>query len=257
MKDIKHIIEAALFVAAKPLSLADIYAIVKTKRQLTKKQIENLLKEMENEYDDRGLMVVEKKEGIFELKVKEHIVKHVEHLAPERDMTRAVIQSLSLIAFKNPVKQSVVIELRGNRAYDHIKELESKGFIRAEPSGHTNMLYITRKFLDYFGLTSQSQVKDYFIDKGVTEESFIDDDDESAEEQEPQRDPKERVVKQPTVVDSVVEPTETKKKDVEDDTNSDKNKTDNPKEDNSEDTSDKDEPKKEKDDYKSPFADVI
>ena len=123
MNDIKHIIEAALFVAAKPLSLADIYAIVKTKRQLTKKQIETLLKEMENEYDDRGLMVVEKKEGIFELKVKEHIVKHVEHLAPERDMTRAVIQSLSLIAFKNPVKQSVVIELRGNRAYDHPGDL--------------------------------------------------------------------------------------------------------------------------------------
>ena len=175
MRHLKNIIEAALFVAAKPLSLAEIYSAVKSKRQVPKKQIESMLKEMEKEYDDHGIKVIEKKEGIYELKVKEELLKHVEYLAPERDMTRAVIQTLSLIAFKNPVKQSIVIELRGNRAYDHIKELDSKGFIRTEPLGHTNLISITRKFLDYFGLTSQSQVKDYFVDQGVTEESFIDD----------------------------------------------------------------------------------
>ncbi|MCK5474715.1 MAG: SMC-Scp complex subunit ScpB, partial [Candidatus Aenigmarchaeota archaeon] len=182
MKDIKNILEAALFVAAKPLSLAELYAIVKPIKSMPKKKILDILKDMENHYDEHGIKVVERKEGIFELKVKDEFLKHVEHLSPERDLTRAVMQTLSLVAFKNPIKQSEVIQLRGNRAYDHIKELSGKGFIRTEPSGHTNMVSITRKFLDYFGLTSQSQVKQYFMDKGVTEESFK---DEGAETEEP------------------------------------------------------------------------
>ncbi len=205
MKDIKNILEAALFVAAKPLSLAELYAIVKPIKSMPKKKILEILKDMENHYDEHGIKVVERKEGIFELKVKDEFLKHVEHLSPERDLTRAVMQTLSLVAFKNPIKQSEVIQLRGNRAYDHIKELSGKGFIRTEPSGHTNMVSITRKFLDYFGLTSQSQVKQYFSDRGVTEESFK---DEEAETEEPKENKKERVIAEKIIEKKEEEPAE-------------------------------------------------
>ncbi len=293
MKDIKNILEAALFVAAKPLSLAELYAIVKPIKSLPKKKILEILKGMENHYDEHGIKVVERKEGIFELKVKDEFLKHVEHLSPERDLTRAVMQTLSLVAFKNPIKQSEVIQLRGNRAYDHIKELSGKGFIRTEPSGHTNMVSITRKFLDYFGLKSQSQVKQYFSDRGVTEESFK---DEEAEIEELKENKKERVVaekteEEPTEKEELKAPEEkkdepeeekkekTKKESVEEQPKTkdkpaseeetpetDKENTDDkaksediPKdtEDTKKETDSKEEPKKEKDDYVSPFADVI
>ncbi len=280
MKDIKNILEAALFVAAKPLSLAELYAIVKPIKSMPKKKILDILKDMENHYDEHGIKVVERKEGIFELKVKDEFLKHVEHLSPERDLTRAVMQTLSLVAFKNPIKQSEVIQLRGNRAYDHIKELSGKGFIRTEPSGHTNMVSITRKFLDYFGLTSQSQVKQYFMDKGVTEESFKDEDAETEE-------PKERVVaeeeletpeekkdglEEETKKETTEEPPKTDEKPApkkektpntdEEDTNNNVDSEDTPEKNEeeqkeAEDEKDDNDSKKEKDDYVSPFADVI
>ncbi|MCK4555685.1 MAG: SMC-Scp complex subunit ScpB, partial [Candidatus Aenigmarchaeota archaeon] len=134
----RKIIEAALFIAARPMSLAELYNIV----NIPKPEIKKILESMKPHYDDHGVRLVERDEH-YELQIKDAYVKHVEHLAPERDFSRATMQTLSLIAFRSPVKQSEIVEIRGNRAYDHVKELLSKGLIRSEPQGHTNMLHIT------------------------------------------------------------------------------------------------------------------
>lgn len=162
MRDKKKIIEAALFIAARPMTLAELYHVV----GVPKPQIKKLLKEMEKEYDNHSLCVRER-DGYFELHIKDEYKTHVEHLAPEKDFSKATLQTLSLIAYHNPAKQSFVIETRGNRAYDHIKELASRGFIRLEPEGHTNRIHVTKKFLDYFNLTSQKELKEYFSQRGI------------------------------------------------------------------------------------------
>ncbi len=162
MRDKKKIIEAALFIAARPMTLAELYHVV----GVPKPQIKSLLEEMEKEYDEHSLSVRER-DGYYELHIKEEYKDHVEHLAPEKDFSKATLQTLSLIAYHNPAKQSFVVETRGNRAYDHIKELTSRGFVRLEPEGHTNRIHITKKFLDYFGLTSPKDLKEYFSDRGV------------------------------------------------------------------------------------------
>lgn len=162
----KMIIEAALFIAARPMSLAEIYDIVK----IPKPQIKKILDSMESGYNDHGIRIAER-DGFYELRIKDEFVKHVEHLAPERDFSRATMQTLSLIAYRSPVKQSLVIGIRGNRAYDHIKELVSKGFVRSEPKGHTNILHITKKFLEYFNISSEKELKAYFAREGITPES--------------------------------------------------------------------------------------
>ncbi len=162
MRDKKKIIEAALFIAARPMTLAELYHVV----GVPKPQIKKLLKEMEKEYENHGLCVRER-DGYFELHIKDEYKTHVEHLAPEKDFSKATLQTLSLIAYHNPVRQSFVIETRGNRAYDHIKELASRGFIRLEPEGHTNRIHVTKKFLDYFNLTSQKELKEYFSQRGI------------------------------------------------------------------------------------------
>ncbi len=162
MRDKKKLIEAALFIAARPMTLAELYHVV----GVPKPQIKKLLKEMEKEYDNHSLCVRER-DGYFELHIKDEYKTHVEHLAPEKDFSKATLQTLSLIAYHNPAKQSFVIETRGNRAYDHIKELASRGFIRLEPEGHTNRIHVTKKFLDYFNLTSQKELKEYFSQRGI------------------------------------------------------------------------------------------
>jgi len=157
-EEMKRIAEAALFVAARPMSLAELYNIL----HVPKPRIKELLESMKKDYDEHGVTLVEK-DGLYELRIKEQYLKHVEHLAPQRDFSRATMQTLALIAYKAPVKQSYVVEVRGNRAYDHIKELISKGLVRSEPAGHTNTLYLTKKFLKYFNVSSQEELKAYFI----------------------------------------------------------------------------------------------
>jgi len=156
-QDNKKLIEAALFVAGKPISLAELYQVVK----IPKLKIKKLIDEMREQYGERGLRIVEL-DGLYQMKVHSDMESNVSGLAPHKDFPKAVLQTLSLIAYKNPVKQSNVVEVRGNRAYDHLNELEDKGFIRREAAGHTNIIHITRKFLDYFGIESAVELKEYF-----------------------------------------------------------------------------------------------
>ena len=162
MRDKKKLIEAALFIAARPMTLAELYHVV----GIPKPQIEQLLEEMEKEYDDHGIGIRKREIG-YEIHIKDEYKGHVDQLAPEKDFSKATLQTLSLIAYHHPAKQSFVVETRGNRAYDHIKELSSRGFIRLEPEGHTNRIHVTKKFLDYFSLGSPAELKDYFKDQGV------------------------------------------------------------------------------------------
>lgn len=163
MQHLKNLVEAALFIAAKPLTLEELKK-VKGIDIIPDEELLSALKSMEADYDSHGIKVAEDS-GRFELRIKDEFIKHVEHLAPNKDFSRATLQTLSLIAYKSPVKQSEIIEIRGNRAYDHIKDLLERAFIKSEASGHTNILSITQKFLDYFSLKSHEEVKAYFAKK--------------------------------------------------------------------------------------------
>jgi len=159
--DNKHLIEAALFMAAKPLSLEELQNIVK----LSPEEVQKLLDDMKGHYDAHGLRVVEHEtdgKKFYELHVKEELTQKVGHLAPAKDFSRGTLQTLSLIAYKAPIKQSELIKIRGNRGYEHVAELEERGFIRREPKGHTKVIHITRKFLEYFGLSNLKDLQDRF-----------------------------------------------------------------------------------------------
>jgi len=74
---------------------------------------------------------------------------------------------LSYIAYRQPVPQSQVIEVRGHHAYDHLKELEELGLIHRERAGRTRVIGTTEFFADYFGFshdvrTMKKQLKSIF-----------------------------------------------------------------------------------------------
>ncbi len=163
MQQLKNLIEAALFIAAKPLAFEELKK-VKGLEAIPAEELQQILKSMETDYDSHGIKVIEDN-GHFELRIKDEFIKSVEHLAPNRDFSRAALQTLSLIAYRSPVKQSEIIDIRGNRGYEHVKELLERGFIKSEAQGHTNILSITQKFLDYFSLKSAEEVKAYFAKK--------------------------------------------------------------------------------------------
>ncbi|MBI1973965.1 SMC-Scp complex subunit ScpB, partial [Candidatus Micrarchaeota archaeon] len=67
------------------------------------------------------------------------------------EFSKATLRCLGLIAVKQPVRQSVVVKIIGNKAYDYIRELKEKGFLDIRKEANTRLLSVTHKFEDYFG----------------------------------------------------------------------------------------------------------
>ena len=71
-----------------------------------------------------------------------------------KEIEAPLIRTLAIIAYKQPIKQSDLVEIRGNKSYDHVKELEKRGLISAVRHSRTKLLTTTRGFADYFGINS-------------------------------------------------------------------------------------------------------
>lgn len=115
-----------------------------------KKEVNKILEELEMEYlqDSKGVHII--KEGdIWKMSVKPEHTPNVRDLLPP-EMPTGLIKTLAVIAAKKPVKQSLIIKMRGNKAYGHIKKLEKMGFLTMEKKGTTQILDLTEKFFDYF-----------------------------------------------------------------------------------------------------------
>jgi len=77
------------------------------------------------------------------------------------EFTKAEQETLAVIAYKQPIKQSVVIKIRGNKSYDHIKKFRELGLVIAKKDGHTNILNLSEEFYEYFNVhKKESQESD-------------------------------------------------------------------------------------------------
>jgi len=112
-----------------------------------------ILDEVATEFNARNtsLEIIKSSDLKFRMKVKDHYTRHVSHLAVDTEFSKATIRTLGLIALKHPVKQSIVVKIIGNKAYDYVKILAEKGFVKAKKAGNTKLLEITPKFESYFG----------------------------------------------------------------------------------------------------------
>ena len=158
--EIYALIEASLFICPRPLTLADLYSVVK----IPKKKIEAILEQMIKNNNYKGIEIA-KENNAYYFKVCDKYLNYVSKFNPNKDFSRAQTETLAYIAYKNPVMQSDIIKVRGNRAYDHIKDLLKNRFIDIEPAGHTNKISVTNKFLNYFGVNSKEELKEYFEGK--------------------------------------------------------------------------------------------
>ncbi|MFH1588896.1 MAG: SMC-Scp complex subunit ScpB [Candidatus Diapherotrites archaeon] len=147
-ENLKKLIEAGLFLAPGTVSLAELSKTAKASLP----EIRISLNELIQVYSERdtALEIISSDEG-YRLSVKEEFEPQVSHFASSPEMHKGVLKTLALIAFKQPVKQSEIIKLRNSKAYEHIKILKEKQFIKKEKKGITSILTTTKKFVDYFG----------------------------------------------------------------------------------------------------------
>lgn len=150
-------LEAALYLAEEPIQKDEIADVLNLGSMGF---VDMLINEFQEtlETEDRGLEVIETNQG-YELKVKNSHIEHVDHLAPHQDLNKGQLRTLSIIAYNAPVEQTDIVEIRGNRAYQHIKELVNRGFLDKEKDGRTAILSMTDFFLDYFDIESLEEFK--------------------------------------------------------------------------------------------------
>ncbi|MCD6414727.1 MAG: SMC-Scp complex subunit ScpB [Candidatus Diapherotrites archaeon] len=153
----KHIAEAALFMSTEPLSATRLSKIMGVHLADAMAAMD----ELRSEFNSRNssLEIVKTAEGLYRMQVRQEFLPKVKDLAVSVDLPKALIRTLSLIAFKQPIKQSDVVKLRGNKAYEQIDELEQQGFIKKSKKGHTFLLETTRKFEEYFQLPGNQQLE--------------------------------------------------------------------------------------------------
>ena len=135
-------------------------------------KVEEAMLELIMDYASReGALEIDDENGYI-LQVKEEHMDIVEKLCPV-ELKPAVLRTLSVIALKEPIRQSDLKELRGSTAYEHVQELLEKGLISRtrDKNGRSYNLKTTPKFAEYFKLKgdTRSLAKLLEIDKGIKE----------------------------------------------------------------------------------------
>jgi segregation and condensation protein B len=147
-----RLLEAALYVAGRPLNLNELCSVLSTR---SKKKTKKYTKALMREYSarDTALEILELKDDRYVLQLKADFTPLVKKLVNRPLLSAGPLKTLSYIAYRQPVSQKRAIEVRGQHAYGHVKLLRDMGLVAAERAGRSMTLRTTDYFADYFGLT--------------------------------------------------------------------------------------------------------
>jgi segregation and condensation protein B len=164
----KKVLETALLCAHEPLSLADMKKLyVETEGEeagVDGETITQLLDELSTDWADKGIEIVKLSTG-WRFQSRPEMKIYLERLNPEKPpkYTRATLETLAIIAYRQPVTRGDIEEIRGVTVNSQtIKMLEDRGWIEAighrDVPGRPALFATTRQFLDDLGLTSLDQL---------------------------------------------------------------------------------------------------
>ena len=155
----KSAIEALLFVSDKPIAIDQFKAVF---AELKPSEINDLAKKLQEEYVERnaGMAVVEIAGG-WQMLSNSHAAPYIREFYKTRTkekLSKPALESLAIIAYKQPVGRAEVEVIRGVNSDGTIAHLLNKGLIeivgRKEVPGRPFLYGTTKAFLEYFGLNS-------------------------------------------------------------------------------------------------------
>jgi segregation and condensation protein B len=161
---ITRITEAALLAASQPLTLAQLHGLFPEEQPAPAGSVEKALEELREACAERGVELVEVASG-FRYQVKADVHEWVARLWTERKTryTRATLETLALIAYRQPITRGEIEQVRGVAVSSNIiQALEEREWIRVvghrDVPGKPALFGTTKTFLDYFGLKSLDQL---------------------------------------------------------------------------------------------------
>jgi segregation and condensation protein B len=161
-QDAKRVLETALICASEPLPLRDMRVLFAD--ELGPDTLRSLLDELTREWEGRGVELVALASG-WRLQSRPEMREFLDRLNPEKPpkYSRAVLETLAIIAYRQPVTRGDIEDIRGvTVASQIIKQLEDRGWVEAigyrESPGRPALFATTKQFLDDLGLASLEQL---------------------------------------------------------------------------------------------------
>lgn len=157
------IVEAALFSAGKPVSLDEIAE----NAGLDRRQVPKLVQELKARYEAaHSSLEVAKAGEKWAMQVRTAYAPSTTKLAP-MEIPIKLVKTLALIAYHQPVLQSDLKEMVGDKVYDHIRELAERGLVKKRVHERSYLLVTSEKFPEYFGIPAADRegIKHFLAEK--------------------------------------------------------------------------------------------
>lgn len=165
----EKLVEAALFSAGGPVSAEQIAEAAGVDFLRARDALEALVEQYQGR--DTAIEVTRAGEK-YAMQVRTEMTERARRFAP-MEIPRRLLRTLALIAYHQPVKQSDLVDMVGSKTYDHVKQLDETGLIRAKPHGLTKMLSTSEAFPEYFGIdaTRPEEIRRFLARKvGIRED---------------------------------------------------------------------------------------
>lgn len=161
---VKMIVEGLLMAAGRPLTLDNIIAVFAKNEQPDRAELKTVMEAISADCDDRGFELKQVASG-YRFQVKQDLSEWVAKLWEERPprYTRALLETLALIAYRQPITRGDIEEIRGvGVSANIIRTLLDREWIRVvghrDVPGRPAMFATTKQFLDYFNLKSLQEL---------------------------------------------------------------------------------------------------
>jgi len=162
--NLKQIVEAALLASGKAMSLDKLAELFDEMEKPEKKDLRIVLEALREDYADRGIEVKEVSSG-WRIQVSKECAPWVSRLWEEKPgrYSRALMETLALIAYRQPITRGEIEDIRGVSVSTHIvRTLLEREWVRVigqrDVPGKPSLYGTTREFLDYFGLKSLDEL---------------------------------------------------------------------------------------------------
>jgi segregation and condensation protein B len=156
--EIKHFLEAAMLAAGRPLSIDQLKGLFDGRMAPEKAEIRTAVAKLNEEYEGRGIVISEVASG-FRMQVRASMADRLHKLWEERPprYSRALFETLALIAYRQPITRGEIEEIRGVTVSSNItRQLLERDWVRVvghrDVPGRPAMFGTTKGFLDYFSL---------------------------------------------------------------------------------------------------------
>ena len=157
-QQLKKIIEAALFSAGDPLTVDRLARLFEEGSQPEKKEIREVLQALADDFEGRGIELVEVSSG-YRFQARQETSQWVARLWEEKTprYSRALLETLALVAYRQPITRAEIEDIRGVSVSSSImKTLQERDWVRVvghrDVPGKPGLYATTREFLDYFNL---------------------------------------------------------------------------------------------------------